>query len=526
MTRIAVIINGCLRFFSEDNVKLINSITDKCDVFIKTYKDDEKYLEYLNYKKNLTFIDKNKVTVNHSFLQFYSLQETLKEYDFTAYDVIIKIRTDTDFWFSSIYDIISQTKIEDNIIYMASDVLFYAKSNHFINVFKNIYDYFININAHNSDREHRAILPNYENLSKSILNTNGSFNTKWRRMLFPKFLNIFPITSDSEIIKILKNNKEVLIKERENTKSFNNYKRIIDVRVSDVFCSERWFVQFVINKSIFHPSDLKVTLKRRKDRLSYYNPWNPIKKTKKVALCLRGNVARFGWPHKYTFENCEHNGRFVDVNAAFNSLKIHLLNNSKNQNYHFDTYIHSWCLEKENELIKLYNPKKYLFEDNNIYSDEINRRCIDEKDFGGISQSLSMKKSINLMYSSNIEYDIVILYRPDILLYKDFDLDKYDSNVITVNGHPNCHGDFHFVMSYSNALKFRGLYDSALTGNKHLAHIWICNFIRNILKITLTSDDIEPGKHQEVLRKIRMAANKYNINYDFFKKYHLKRQDF
>ena len=177
-------------------------------------------------------------------------------------------------------------------------------------------------------------------------------------------------------------------------------------------------------------------------------------------------------------------------------------------------------------MIKLYNPKKYLFEDNNIYSDEINRRCIDEKDFGGISQSLSMKKTIDLMYSSNIEYDLVILYRPDLLLYKDFDLDKYDSNVITVNGHPNCHGDFHFVMSYNNALKFRGLYDSALTGNKHLAHIWICNFIRNILKITLTSDDIEPGKHQEVLRKIGMAANKYNINYDFFKKYHLKREDF
>ena len=37
--------------FSEDNVKLINNITDKCDVFIKTYKDYEKYLEYLNYKK-------------------------------------------------------------------------------------------------------------------------------------------------------------------------------------------------------------------------------------------------------------------------------------------------------------------------------------------------------------------------------------------------------------------------------------------------------------------------------------------
>ena len=45
MTRIAIIINGCLRFYSEDNVKLINSITNKCDVFIKTYKEYEKYLE-------------------------------------------------------------------------------------------------------------------------------------------------------------------------------------------------------------------------------------------------------------------------------------------------------------------------------------------------------------------------------------------------------------------------------------------------------------------------------------------------
>ena len=43
------------------------------------------------------------------------------------------------------------------------------------------------------------------------------------------------MTSDSEVIKVLKSNKDVLIKERENTKSFNNYKRLIDVRVSDVF---------------------------------------------------------------------------------------------------------------------------------------------------------------------------------------------------------------------------------------------------------------------------------------------------
>ena len=69
---------------------------------------------------------------------------------------------------------------------MASDVLFYAKSNHFINAFKNIYDYFININAHNSDREHRAILPNYENLSKSILTQKDHLILNGR-MLFQNF---------------------------------------------------------------------------------------------------------------------------------------------------------------------------------------------------------------------------------------------------------------------------------------------------------------------------------------------------
>lgn len=57
---------------------------------------------------------------------------------------------------------------------------------------------------------------------------------------------------------------------------------------------------------------------------------------------------------------------------------------------------------------------------------------------------------------NGIKYDMVVLYRPDVLLWKDMDLASYDvSEGVFVNAHPNFGGHFHFVMSSSDAAQSR-----------------------------------------------------------------------
>ena len=106
---------------------------------------------------------------------------------------------------------------------------------------------------------------------------------------------------------------------------------------------------------------------------------------------------------------------------CYNSIKKHIIDPNINR-YDFDIFVHCWSYDLENEIIKLYQPKKYLFEDNKVYNDEITKLCKNENDFGGISQALTIKKSIELKEEyekiNNFQYDIVIIYRYDIFYGK------------------------------------------------------------------------------------------------------------
>ena len=138
----------------------------------------------------------------------------------------------------------------------------------------------------------------------------------------------------------------------------------------------------------------------------------------------------------------------------------------------------------------------------------------------GISQSLSMQKVINIkeQYEEkhNFKYDIVILYRYDVLLWKPIILDNYrlTDNNIFVNAHLRCNGDFHFIMKNNNSFIFKELFDSVIKGNNHKVHYWIKNFILNFCKKKLIMDDIIPGRHQEVIRKI----NEFSIKRGYLSK--------
>ena len=83
---------------------------------------------------------------------------------------------------------------------------------------------------------------------------------------------------------------------------------------------------------------------------------------------------------------------YVNFHSTRKSIKIHI--EDANPQYVFDFFLHGWNIDLEKELIDLYHPKKYLFEDNKKYEQLISSKINNPKDFAGPSQCLSIKKSI------------------------------------------------------------------------------------------------------------------------------------
>lgn len=245
----------------------------------------------------------------------------------------------------------------------------------------------------------------------------------------------------------------------------------------------------------------------------------------KVALCIRGAVSKLNNASIKPMDiyNADH---YIDYKSVYRSIETHILNPNKHMD--IDIFIHSWSTDLELELNRIYRPLLSMYENNNIYIDEILNRCNNINQFSGISQALAIKRVIQLKESyeqiNNFEYDFNILYRPDVIIWKDILLNNYNiNNNIYVNAHENGGGDFHFIMSSYNLKKFKTLYDFPLISqNKNTDHGWIKNFIVNYMKQNLELDNIVPGRDQEVARPSKLRQNSieiYNIDPSIFSRY-------
>jgi hypothetical protein len=229
----------------------------------------------------------------------------------------------------------------------------------------------------------------------------------------------------------------------------------------------------------------------------------------KVALCMRGAVSK--GDARFIYKNDLYNdSEYVDYAKCFRSILKHIIEPNKDK-YEFDIFCHCWNYDLEDEICKLYNPKKKLFEDNRKYNNEISDLCQDPSDFSGISQSLTIQKSINLKeeyeMENNIHYDIVILYRYDVFLWKNILLMNYinlEKNIIYVNG--DTISDFHFIMNNEVSKSFKYLYNSVKLGNRHKTHYWIKNYIIHYMNKELVADNIFPARCQACIRKLMNAS--------------------
>lgn len=231
---------------------------------------------------------------------------------------------------------------------------------------------------------------------------------------------------------------------------------------------------------------------------------------KRVALCIRGAVSRKCGPSPMRGDIYAPPKGYVDYESVCRSIEKCII--QTNPKTSFDVFLHSWNKDLCSSLEYLYRPVASLFEDNETYADEILSRCAEPRDFSGVSHALSIKRVIQLKEEyerhKGFSYDMVVLYRPDVLIWKNMDLSSYDiSEGVFVNAHPNFGGHFHFVMSSHDASLFKGLYDSPLRGNPHRTHHWIRNFIERFMERPIFMDDIVPGRDQEIARPEKMKRS-------------------
>ena len=221
---------------------------------------------------------------------------------------------------------------------------------------------------------------------------------------------------------------------------------------------------------------------------------------------MRGGVAKTSNGMASKLGDLYNEGEYVDYRKCYRSILKHIINPNISE-YDFDFFLHCWNTDLENDISDLYHPKKQVFEDNSIYYDSLSKMITQPTEFSGISAALSMKKSIELKEcyegEQGVKYDICICYRYDLLLWKDMILSKYDAaNAIYVNNWNDGQADFHFIMNNSISSLFKHLYDSASKGNKVKVHFWIKNYITSYMKKHVIMDDIKPGVHHEVIRKV------------------------
>ncbi len=236
---------------------------------------------------------------------------------------------------------------------------------------------------------------------------------------------------------------------------------------------------------------------------------------KRVAICLKGAVSRkTGNLHtgKIFYEYRQSYSNYCDYKSVYNCFLEHIIKPNC-EKYDIDIFLQSWNPDLQNELINLYKPVSYLFENNIIYSTEFKNKLHEIGDHGGehsdkyamVSNSLAIKKSLQLKENyenkNNFKYDLVMIYRPDVILVKDINFDNYDvsNNEIYCNYtwiNPNIpisgQGEYYWIMSSKTSTGFKLIYD-ALYEAKFICHQGIYYFMRDVLHADHRNDETRHG---------------------------------
>lgn len=248
---------------------------------------------------------------------------------------------------------------------------------------------------------------------------------------------------------------------------------------------------------------------------------------KSCALVLRGGVSPID--RQYRSIRKQPSGiEKVDISVVRESLFRNL--QETNPSWDFDFYLFSWDSDLESKYGELFDFQAQQFEGNGRYRAQIwtlvlrnlvnallfnfplfkkkmaNLKATLAQDFSGISQSLSISKAMELLKSNDlvkqIQYDLVILCRPDVIVLEPIDLENYSPEVITCNGYKDRQGDFRWIFGTQFLEHFISLPTHFKGRGIHQPHVWIRDYFDS-KGLPYKMDKVQAGLGEEVLRKTR-----------------------
>lgn len=250
----------------------------------------------------------------------------------------------------------------------------------------------------------------------------------------------------------------------------------------------------------------------------------------KVAIILRGGMSKISGGFSNP-DDIYREDEYINFDCVYVSIRKHII--ETNSEYDFDFFIQSWNPDLKEDLIEIYSPIAHSFEDNDIYKDAINKKLADSlsdsSKFSQVSQALSIKKACELIEPFTNEYDRLIFYRPDVLLWKDMILSNYNQDVVYCNNFVGNRGDFHFVLNPKHLQTLKSTFDSISLFNQPNPHEVYSRHMANT-NTPFQGDNIIAGTDQELVRRLGWIpkdkglfnlakAKEYGISEEQFTKY-------
>jgi len=131
----------------------------------------------------------------------------------------------------------------------------------------------------------------------------------------------------------------------------------------------------------------------------------------KVAFCLHGLAG--GKNDK---------GEPVEWNKiAYPLFKTHILDKNN-----ADVFIHSWTVDLKDELVQLYKPRKYIFEQQIMFDKAATYKHSIYSRWYSLKKVVELKQKYEL--ENNFKYDCVMITRFDLGFYRDVNFNEFDMN--------------------------------------------------------------------------------------------------
>jgi len=213
----------------------------------------------------------------------------------------------------------------------------------------------------------------------------------------------------------------------------------------------------------------------------------------KIAFCLVGIVGAAEHPNGV--------GSPVDYRIGHHFHKKHIFD--PNSEHKIDTFIHSWSNEFKDELVNIYNPKKYIIEEQIDFLQE----SIRDNSIFSRWYSTAMAVRLKQAYEeqNNFEYDFVMLYRFDHIFQRNLLFSEFDSNNFYVSHRDDCTP-----------------YQCMCIGNSRFYDAWFFSNSTNIDKFSTVYNELTSYKlmdpHKETVRHIEEMGLMPKVKHVFYEK--------